>query len=110
MTSEPRHDLGVTPIPGCYTSIMPTSRPRHAVTETDEVSRALEAAAKRWPEDRDRPGKLLRRLIAEGHRSLEPALAARREKRLAALERLSGACTGMYEPGYLESLRDEWPE
>ena len=38
------------------------------ITETDEVSEALAAAATRWP---DVPAtELLRRLIAEGHAAL----------------------------------------
>lgn len=88
---------------------MPTSRPRHAVTETPDVAEALVAAATRWPEDRGRPSVLLRRLIAEGRRSIEPDVVDARSERLAALRRLSGSCTGLYEPGYLDELRSEWP-
>lgn len=36
---------------------MPTARPRHMLTETDEVADALRDAAHRWPEDRERPAK-----------------------------------------------------
>ena len=32
----------------CYTWPMPTTRPRHPVTETDEVAAVLDAAARRW--------------------------------------------------------------
>lgn len=28
---------------------MPTARPRHPVTETDEISRILDEAARKWP-------------------------------------------------------------
>ena len=92
---------------------MPTTRPRHALTETPELAEALRAAARRWPQDRGRPSVLLRRLIDEGVRSIEPdgaAAAARSTSRLDALQRISGSYTGLYEPGYLESLRGEWPE
>lgn len=80
------------------------------MTETPDVSEALAAAARRWPEDRGRPARLLRRLIEAGHRSIDPELTGQRAERLAALRRASGAYTGMYEPGYLEDLRSEWPE
>jgi hypothetical protein len=34
---------------------------------------------------------------------------ARAARRLAAVRELSGSLTGMYGPGYLQDLRDEWP-
>ena len=93
-----------------YTWGMPTTRRRHPVTETPEVSEALRAAALRWPVDRDKPTRLLRRLIAEGHKSIDPSVAERQKNRLAAVRRISGSYTGLYEPGHLEDLRSEWPE
>jgi hypothetical protein len=79
------------------------------ITETDEVARALHDAARRWPQDRERPAKLLLDLLHEGHR----AIAADRERataeRRAAIERTGGALTGTYPDGYLERLRDDWP-
>jgi len=59
------------------------------VTETPEISEALGAAARRWPEDRDHPARLLRRLIEEGFKSIEPDAATRRNSRLDALRRIS---------------------
>jgi hypothetical protein len=89
---------------------MPTDRPRHTITETDEVARALHDAARRWPDDSERPGKLLLDLVREGHRTIaveeEQAIADRR----AAIERTGGALTGSYPVGYLERLRQDWPE
>ena len=73
------------------------------ITETDEVSEALAAAATRWP---DVPAtELLRRLIAEGHAALRGSLDAEK----AAVEASSGALTGLYRPGELDALREEWP-
>jgi hypothetical protein len=89
---------------------MPTSRPRHTITETDEVARALAVAARRWPADKERPGKLLLDLVREGHRAIaaedERAAAGRRE----AIASTEGALTGSYPSDYLERLRDDWPE
>jgi hypothetical protein len=88
---------------------MPTSRPRHMITETDEVTRVLRDAARRWPTDSERPSKLLLDLVREGHRAIalhgEQTAAARQ----AAIERAGGALTGTYPTGYLERLRDDWP-
>lgn len=89
---------------------MPTAKRRHAVTETPEVSEALRTAALRWPDDRDQPARLLRHLIEEGHKSIAPAATERQNNRLATVRRVSGSYTGLYEPGYLDELRSEWPE
>jgi hypothetical protein len=88
---------------------VPTSRPRHSITETDEVARALEAAARRWPEDESARGRLLLRLVREGHRAIEAEQEGEVERRREAVRRTQGALTGVYPPGYLEKLRDDWP-
>jgi hypothetical protein len=93
----------------CYTSRMPTTRPRYLITETDQVAKALDDAAERWPEDRDSRAKLLVHLVEEGHHALVDEAGRRHAARLAAIRRTSGALTGTYEPDYLEKLREDWP-
>jgi hypothetical protein len=88
---------------------MPTTRPRHLVTETDQVAKALDDAARRWPEDRGRRGKLLLHLVEEGHRALLDEADDRRRVRLAAIRRTSGSLSGVYDGDYLERLREDWP-
>lgn len=85
-------------------------RRRHVITETDEVARALDAAAKRWPEDRDSRAKLVLRLLHEGYRALGESAGKAAADRKEALRRTSGLLTGVYGPGYLEKLRQDWPE
>jgi hypothetical protein len=87
---------------------MPTTRPRLTLTETDELARAIDAAAARWPEVRSRR-ELLLRLVDEGRSSLDRDRAAALARRRAAIRRTSGALTGHYEPGHLDRLRDDWP-
>lgn len=91
-------------------SVVPTTRPRHVITETDAVARALDDAAQRWPEDADNRAALVRRLLEEGHRSIAEEQMARLLARREAVARSSGSMSGVYEPGYLEKLRQDWPE
>ncbi|MFT3797143.1 hypothetical protein [Microbacterium sp.] len=87
---------------------MPTARHRYQVTETDEVARALDAAERRWPgEPRSR---LLVRLIMHNGERLPEVSEEEIARRRAALDELAGSLTGLYPPGYLEELRQEWPE
>jgi hypothetical protein len=88
---------------------MPTTRARHVITETENIARALDDAANRWPEDRDNRRRLLLRLLDEGHRAAvkehEQAISDRR----AAITRTSGIFTGIYGPDSLAQLREDWP-
>jgi hypothetical protein len=86
---------------------MPTTRPRHFVTETDDLAAALDQAASRWP-DLSRP-QLLVRLALEGHHAAQRAHDKRRRRRLEAVRKHSGVLTGAYDADYLERLREEWP-
>jgi hypothetical protein len=88
---------------------MPTTRPRHVITESDEVKLALDAAAARWPEDAGSRSRLLLRLVREGHEHLEAVEQSALEARLAALLAHHGQLTGMFPQGYLTELRDDWP-
>ncbi|WP_426564295.1 hypothetical protein ACPPVT_00140 [Angustibacter sp. McL0619] len=89
---------------------MPTTRPRHIITETDEVARALAAAARRWPQDSGSRGKLLVHLVEEGFHALEERDAGRRRAHAQAIRGTSGTATGLYGPDYLQELREDWPE
>lgn len=85
---------------------MPTTRPRYQITETDEIARALDAAARRWPgEPRSR---LLVRLVVEGGEKAAEVSREATARRRAALEAIPDLGI-RYPPGYLEALREEWP-
>lgn len=79
------------------------------VTETEPVAQALDDAARRWPADRDNRAKLLLHLVQEGHRAVLGSAESDVRERLEAVERTSGALTGMYGEGYLKNLRHDWP-
>ena len=89
---------------------MPTSRPRHIITETEEVTQALDDAAKRWPADARSRSKLLLHLVEEGHRAVIDLQGQRAARHRQAIRRTAGALTGVYPPDYLEELRRDWPE
>ncbi len=88
---------------------MPTSHPRHTITETSEVAGALDDAARHWPEQASKRGQLLLQLVREGHRAIEHEDAQAQVRRREAVQRTAGALTGAYPPGYLKRLRDDWP-
>lgn len=92
----------------CYTSIMPTTRPRHVVTESDELKAALDGAAARWPGLRR--SALLVRLALEGHHAAQVEQEKRVRRRLEAIDRSSGALSDIYDADYLRELREDWPE
>lgn len=86
---------------------MPTTRPRHFVTETDDLASALDDAARRWP-DLSR-AQLIVRLALEGHHAAQAAHEDQHRRRLETIHRYSGALTGSYGADYLKHLREDWP-
>ena len=86
---------------------MPTTKPRHQVTETAALARALDRAEKRWPGESR--GRLLVRLVLAGADALEHDDAARLAERRRAILAASGAYADCYPAGYLEELREDWP-
>lgn len=89
---------------------MPTTRPRHVVTETDDIAAALDLAVKRWPEIADSRSRLLVALVKEGAEHLREVEESALEERLRTINELAGSMTGIFPPGYLEDLRKDWPE
>ncbi|GIG24942.1 hypothetical protein [Cellulomonas denverensis] len=86
---------------------MPTLKPRHAITETPEVAHALDVARRHWPDQP--PSRLLTRLIETGAQAVEAReLDAARERERAVLELT--ALSTYYPEGYLDDLRDGWPQ
>ena len=89
---------------------MPTKRPRHVITESDDVTAALDDAARRWPEDADSPSRLLLRLVRSGHDALQREADLRAAGWEEIVHATAGALTRVYPAGYLEQLRADWDE
>ncbi len=88
-------------------SIVPTTRPRFQVTETDTLARALDKAARRWPgEPRS---ALLRRLIDVGAAALEETEGDAVRRRREALQASSGKYADVFSNEHLVELRRDWP-
>lgn len=88
---------------------MPTTRPRHVITETDDIRQLLDDAARRWPEDRLNRRKLLLRLVREGHRAAQQQHDRQLAERREAIDATSGVASGAYGDRYLADLREDWP-
>lgn len=87
---------------------MPTTKPRHQVTETSAVAHALDVAARRWP---GRPrSQLLVELVQVGGRVLEREQAELVRARREAVQGTSGKYAGAFAEGYLSELRADWPQ
>lgn len=87
---------------------MPTTRPRHQITETPEVMRALEVAARRWP---DEPrSKLLLRLVQAGSTALNDKRTEAVDNRRKAIDATSGKYKDAFPEDYLAELRRDWTE
>jgi hypothetical protein len=89
---------------------MPTLRPRYMITETDEIARAIDAAALSWPELAGDRGALLRRLIDAGAEMVGRVDTERIAARRRAIREGAGALTGSFPPNAAQLLKDEWPE
>lgn len=79
------------------------------ITETDEVERAIDDAAKIWPELRDDRAALLRRIIDRGAEAVRDGAVAEISERRRAIRETAGMFRGMYPPGEAARLKDEWP-
>lgn len=87
---------------------MPTTRPRHQITETPAVAHALDLATRRWPgEPRS---QLLLRLIRAGSHTLEEAQSEAVRDRQEAITASSGKYAHAFSQDYLAKLRQDWPE
>jgi len=83
---------------------MPTVRPRHLLTETDDIAAAIDTAAPLFPGESR--ADVLRHLVALGAQQVEASKLGRRR---TVLE-LAGLYSGLYPGNYLDELRADWPE
>jgi hypothetical protein len=83
---------------------MPTVRPRHLLTETDDIAAAIDAAAPLFPGESR--ADVLRHLVALGAAQVRDAHDGRRR----TVRELAGLYSGLFPTEYLDDLRADWPE
>ena len=83
---------------------MPTVRPRHLLTETDELAQAIDAAAALYPgQSRADVLRLLVQLGAE-------TIAEQQGRHRDTVRNRAGRFPGLYPASHLDDLREDWPE
>jgi hypothetical protein len=87
---------------------MPTTRPRHQITETPAVTRAIDQAARRWPGETR--SKLLLLLVDAGSAAIEEGLDLATRQRQEAIKASSGKYADAFSADYLADLRRDWPK
>lgn len=82
---------------------MPTARPRHLLTETDDVAAAIDAAAPHYPGESR--ADVLRHLVRLGAETIAEQQCQHR----GIVRERAGRYPGLYPAGYLDDLREDWP-
>ncbi|MDO5672954.1 MAG: hypothetical protein Q4G30_08910 [Actinomycetaceae bacterium] len=84
---------------------MPTLLMRHQITETPEVSEAIDIGQRSWPELSR--AAVVRRLVTVGAQQLKRDADEERRRRLGILKDMMDL-VGPYPENYLEDLRADW--
>lgn len=88
---------------------MPTDRPRHMITETDELSQALAHAELLWPELRGQRSRLLRKILEVGAEQLIKRGDQTKIEKLKRIQYLAGSLNGVWPANWREELAEDWP-
>ena len=88
---------------------MPTNRPRHMITETDQIGADLTAAAKVWPELAGQRTLLLRKVLEVGFATVELQANEKIKGRLAKVQKLAGSMDGVWPADWRKELAEDWP-
>lgn len=80
------------------------------ITESDSLARAIDDAARLWPELKDERAELLRRLIERGIEAVEAEQNEHLEARRKAIREAAGSLSGIWPANWREELRAGWPE
>lgn len=108
--SEVQCTTGAARYVGATLEAMPTTLPRHTITETADVKAWLDEASLIWPDEASTRASLLKRLLEAGHQATADQFADITQNRRNAIEDASGTLTGLWPAGWYEQYKqDEWP-
>lgn len=80
------------------------------ITESDELSRALDYAAKRWPEQNGQRSLLLKKILEEATAELLQQEADKNSERLTHIKRVAGSMSDVWPENWREELANDWPK
>ena len=89
---------------------MPTARPRHMITESDDLSLALDRAAALWPELADNRTALLRRILEQGMLVMNTRASERLATRATTIAEIEREFDDLWPEGWLDQMKSEWPD
>jgi hypothetical protein len=80
------------------------------ITESDALAKAIDDAARLWPEIADERAELLRRLLDRGIQSVEAEFQEQIESRRKAIMEVAGSMPSVWPSNWREEMRAAWPE
>ena len=79
------------------------------ITESDELSSALNIAATKWPELAGNRSSLLRKILEVGIESLVSSTEEAKMSRLGHINKIAGSMGDTWPANWKEELRADWP-
>jgi hypothetical protein len=79
------------------------------ITESDELGRALDHAARLWPELKNERGQLLRKVLEAGIAELLQDQTGRKSQRLNQIKTIAGSMSDIWPTNWREELANDWP-
>lgn len=80
------------------------------ITETADISDAIDRAAQVWPESRDERADLIRHILVAWRDGIERAAEQGRSERAQAVDSVAGSLSGLWPTNWRERRDLEWPE
>lgn len=80
------------------------------ITESDNLSLALDRAAALWPELADNRTALLRQILEQGMLAINTQAGERLATRATTIAEIEREFDALWPEGWLEQIKSEWPD